>query len=144
METNSIRFRVDSLIMNLELCVEKSDEYRQCIFRDELLEVWANEKALKRVDRLFFTFNSKKKIDEAEKIYKATVDLCKIPRLEKIYLYVHQLVAQVYQFSRMYWKSVSQQNLPVTVKYPEMMAQIIPFFNSKVLPAFGKKNLWFI
>jgi len=44
----------------------------------------------------------------------------------------------------MYWKSVSQQNLPVTVKYPEMMAQIIPFFNSKVLPAFGKKNLWFI
>ena len=86
METNSIRFKVDSLVMGLDLCVEKSDEYRQCVFRDELPEVWSNEKALETVDRLFFTFDSKKKINAAEKIYTATVDLCKIPRLEKIYL----------------------------------------------------------
>ena len=86
METNSIRFKVDSLVMELDLCVEKSDEYRQCVFRDELPEVWSNEKALETVDRLFFTFDPKKKINAAEKIYTATVDLCKIPRLEKIYL----------------------------------------------------------
>ncbi|TWV09820.1 hypothetical protein FQ707_13925 [Bacteroidaceae bacterium HV4-6-C5C] len=86
METNSIRFKVDSLVMELDLCVEKSDEYRQCVFRDELPEVWSNEKALETVDRLFFTFDSKKKIDAAKKIYTATIDLCKIPRLEKICL----------------------------------------------------------
>jgi len=72
--------------MELDLCVEKSDECRQCVFRNELPEVWSNEEALETVDRLFFTFNSKKKIETAGEIYAATVDLCKIPRLEKIYL----------------------------------------------------------
>ena len=86
METNSIRFKVDSLVRELDLCVEKSDEYRQCVFRNELPEMWSNEKALETVDRLFFTFDSKKKIDAAKKIYTVTIDLCKIPRLEKNYL----------------------------------------------------------
>lgn len=54
------------------------------------------------------------------------------------------LIDQVYQFSRMYWKSVKQQNLPVTIKYPEMVAQIFPYFDNKDLPPFGKQNLWFL
>ena len=57
---------------------------------------------------------------------------------------INQLIDQVYQFSRMYWKSVSQQNLPVTIKYPEMVAEIFPHFTQDKLPDFGKENLWFL
>lgn len=57
---------------------------------------------------------------------------------------VKELLDQVYQFSRMYWKSISQQNLPVTIKYPEMVAETYPFFDSDKLPPFGQKNLWFL
>lgn len=57
---------------------------------------------------------------------------------------VKKLIDQVYQFSRMYWKSVKQQNLPVTLKYPEMVAQIFPHFDSNIMPEFGQKNLWFL
>lgn len=41
---------------------------------------------------------------------------------------IEQLINQVYQFSRMYWKSTNQQNLPVTIKYPEMVASLYPDF----------------
>ena len=44
----------------------------------------------------------------------------------------------------MYWKSIKQQNLPVTIKYPEMVAQIFPHFEGDKLPDFGKNNLWFL
>jgi hypothetical protein len=57
---------------------------------------------------------------------------------------INNLVDQVYQFSRMYWKSVKQQNLPVTIKYPEMVAEIFPHFESEIIPPFGKDNLWFL
>jgi len=57
---------------------------------------------------------------------------------------IQDLIDQVYQFSRMYWKSVKQQNLPVTIKYPEMVAQIAPHFEGNDIPAFGKDNLWFL
>ena len=55
-----------------------------------------------------------------------------------------ELLNQVYQFSRMYWKSVKQQNLPITIKYPEMVAEIVPHFSEAELPQFGKNNLWFL
>jgi len=57
---------------------------------------------------------------------------------------VKKLIDQVYQFSRMYWKSVSQQSLPVTTKYPEMVAEIFPHFEGGKLYDFGKSNLWFL
>ncbi len=57
---------------------------------------------------------------------------------------IRELIDQVYQFSRMYWKSISQQNLPVTTKYPEMVAEIFPHFDQNFLPEFGKENLWFL
>ena len=59
-------------------------------------------------------------------------------------LMIKELIDQVYQFSRMYWKSVRQQNLPVTIKYPEMVAEIYPFFRNDSLPPFGQRNLWFL
>ena len=54
------------------------------------------------------------------------------------------IVDQVYQFSRMYWKSVKQQNIPVTILYPEMVAEIFPHFEIQELKQFGKDNLWFL
>ncbi|MFY0673981.1 MAG: hypothetical protein JXQ87_11275 [Bacteroidia bacterium] len=69
---------------------------------------------------------------------------CSKPELEQDVKVVKELIDQVYQFSRMYWKSLRQQNLPVTIKYPEMVAQIAPYFNSPEIPPFGKRNLWFL
>jgi hypothetical protein len=55
-----------------------------------------------------------------------------------------KLIDQVYQFSRMYWKSVAQQNLPVTILYPQMVAEMFPYFKTPVLSDFGKETLWFL
>jgi hypothetical protein len=57
---------------------------------------------------------------------------------------ISELIDQVYQFSRMYWKSVRQQNLPVTIKYPEIVAQVAPHFDGNEIPQYGKNNLWFL
>ncbi len=59
-------------------------------------------------------------------------------------LIVRELIDQVYQFSKMYWKSVKQQHLPVTIKYPEMVAEIFPHLGVLTLPEFGKDKLWFL
>lgn len=69
---------------------------------------------------------------------------CTHKELEKDYIIIKELIDQVYQFSRMYWKSVRQQNLPVTIKYPEMVAEIFPHFDGNEIPTFGKDNLWFL
>lgn len=69
---------------------------------------------------------------------------CTKPELLKDKGTIKDMIDQVYQFSRMYWKSVKQQNLPVTVKYPEMVAKIFPYFECQDLPDFGKRNMWFL
>jgi len=56
---------------------------------------------------------------------------------------VLELLTQVYQFSRLYWKSLRQQNVPITIKYPEMVAQIAPRFEN-VVPEHAKDKLWFL
>lgn len=66
------------------------------------------------------------------------------PELLKEGLTAKNLIQQVYEFSKIYWKSVSHQNLPVTIKYPEMVAQIAPHFDGDEIPHFGKDNLWFL
>ena len=57
---------------------------------------------------------------------------------------INQLIDQVYQFSRIYWKSVSQQNLQVTIKYPEMVAEIFLNFTHDKIPDHGNESLWFL
>ena len=69
---------------------------------------------------------------------------CTNQELEKDVKIIKELIDQVYQFSRMYWKSVRQQNLPVTIKYPEMVAEMFPHFVGNEIPVFGKDNLWFL
>lgn len=56
---------------------------------------------------------------------------------------IQQLIEQVYQFSRIYWKSVKQQGLPVSIKYPEMIAEIMPHFNAPKVYT-DNKSLWFL
>lgn len=60
------------------------------------------------------------------------------------YYEVKKLIEQVYQFSRLYWKSLRQQNVPITIKYPEMVAEIAPHFESGSIPPHGKEILWFL
>ena len=40
----------------------------------------------------------------------------------------------------MCWKSLRQQNLPVTIKYPEMVAQIAPHFEGGGYTAVWEKQ----
>jgi len=54
------------------------------------------------------------------------------------------LFEQICRFSQLYWKSVSRQSLPVTLRYPEMLAQIDPHFARPELPRTGKETLWFL
>jgi recombinational DNA repair ATPase RecF len=55
-----------------------------------------------------------------------------------------ELLSQICSFSQLYWKSVSSQSLPVTVKYPEMLAQIVPNFGNAEIPGAGRERLWFL
>ncbi len=56
---------------------------------------------------------------------------------------IQMLISQVYQFSRIYWRSVRQQGLPVTIKYPEMVADLMPHFDDSSVFA-EKDSLWFL
>ena len=69
---------------------------------------------------------------------------CTDPERLKDSAEIKELIVQVYQFSRLYFKSVSQQNLPVTIKYPEMVAEIAPHFLDPDIPDYGKDKLWFL
>ncbi len=57
---------------------------------------------------------------------------------------IKKLIEQVYQFSRLYWKSLRQQNVPITIKYPEMVAEIAPRFDGNTIPPYGQETLWFL
>lgn len=57
---------------------------------------------------------------------------------------VRELMQQVYEFSHMYWRSVTQPPLPVTVAYPELLARIFPWFEKQSLLPFGREALWFL
>ena len=55
-----------------------------------------------------------------------------------------ELLSQICGFSQLYWKSVSTQSLPVTIRYPEMLAQIVPNFGNAEIPGAGRERLWFL
>ncbi|WP_234573603.1 Piwi domain-containing protein [Rhodohalobacter sp. 614A] len=58
--------------------------------------------------------------------------------------WVEELLTQVYQFSRLNWQTIRVKALPVTVRYPEMVARKFPFFEGEAIPEFGKRNFWFL
>ncbi len=57
---------------------------------------------------------------------------------------VRVLLEQICCFSQLYWKSVSRQWMPVTLRYPEMLAQIFPHFTYNDLTEAGSSSLWFL
>ena len=57
---------------------------------------------------------------------------------------VNQLLQQVYNFSGMYWKSISRQNMPVTIAYPSLLANFYMHFNSSLLPEVVGDKPWFL
>ncbi len=56
---------------------------------------------------------------------------------------ITELLTQVFQFSRLYWKSLKPQNVPITIKYPELVAKIVPRFKSDIKDE-AKNKLWFL
>ena len=57
---------------------------------------------------------------------------------------VLELLEQIYAFSFLHWRSVRQAPLPVTVKYPSLIASFMPWFSKNFLPPFGKTRPWFL
>jgi hypothetical protein len=57
-----------------------------------------------------------------------------------------QLIDQVYEFSRMYWRSLRQQSHPVTVKYAKLIADFASKFENHVIPEneAAQETAWFI
>ena len=59
-------------------------------------------------------------------------------------LVAKQLITQVYQFCRLYWKSVKMQRVPITIAYPEIVAKCVPHFKAEELPEYGQQHLWML
>ncbi|MDE0215433.1 MAG: Piwi domain-containing protein, partial [bacterium] len=59
---------------------------------------------------------------------------------------IHDLIDQIYQFSRMYWRSVKQRAMPVTILYSEMIAKMAANLPDKAIPdtSIAKRTLWFL
>lgn len=57
---------------------------------------------------------------------------------------IGQLIDTVYQFGRMFWKSISQKNLPIRTIYPEMVDVVFPHLERDDQSKFAKRNIWFL
>ena len=59
---------------------------------------------------------------------------------------IKQLLDQVYSFSRIYWKSIGQASLPVTISYSKIVADLAAHFPNNRLPEnpVAHSNLWFL
>jgi hypothetical protein len=63
--------------------------------------------------------------------------LTRSERLERLKVdeeVVSELMGQVIRFSKMYWKSVNPQPLPVTIAYPDLLARQVCWFDSRRVP----------
>jgi hypothetical protein len=57
----------------------------------------------------------------------------------------HELISQVYEFSRMYWKSLKQKAQPVTITYSKLIAEYMSEFKNGIPHNdVAKKQVWFI
>jgi len=86
--------------------------------------------------------------DTASVLYPVKIRISKVDQDGKSQGYSDEealeLLTQAYQFSRLSYKTVKQQNLPVTTLYPELAARIIPFFDGKCIPEAGRKRMGFL
>ncbi len=58
----------------------------------------------------------------------------------------HELISQVYEFSRLYWKSLKQKAQPVTITYSKLVAEYMANFELQSIPnnTIAQKTVWFI
>lgn len=57
----------------------------------------------------------------------------------------HELISQVYEFSRMYWKSLKQKAQPVTTIYSKLIAKYLSEFNGNLpVTKVAENRVWFI
>ena len=86
--------------------------------------------------------------EQAEVLYPIKLKLSRVNENGKSQAYSEneamELITQVYQFSRLSYKTVKQQNMPITTLYPELAAQIVPFFDGKCIPENGRKYPGFL
>lgn len=87
--------------------------------------------------------------DDASRLYHLPLKVeisCRNYRDEDKNTLIDSVLLQCYQLSRMCWSTVDQQNVPITVKYPSMLAKQVPFFENDIIPnpEFACSNLWFI
>lgn len=90
-----------------------------------------------------------KQSEDSSRLYHLPlkVDIvCRNYKEEEKNTLIDNVLAQCYQLSRMCWSTVDQQNVPITVKYPSMLAKQVPFFENDIIPnpEFSCSNLWFI
>jgi hypothetical protein len=57
-----------------------------------------------------------------------------------------EVIEQIYQFSRIYWRSVTQTGEPVTIKYSKIIAEMASHFGTDALPDnnVARRKLWFL
>ncbi len=58
----------------------------------------------------------------------------------------HELISQVYEFSRLYWKSLKQKAQPVTIIYSKLIAEYMANMGLNTIPdnEIAQKTVWFI
>ena len=143
---NTLGFNIPILIVTINKTetsdIVMFDEQQQGLmpYSGTILQIHNN-------DFLLFNNSRYSANEKCDMLFPVRIRLSKISnkvRCEVSASEANELLNQVYQFSRMYWKSVKQQNLPITIKYPEMVAEIVPHFTEAELPPFGKNNLWFL
>ncbi|MDA3942625.1 MAG: Piwi domain-containing protein [Bacteroidetes bacterium] len=57
---------------------------------------------------------------------------------------VKGLLQQVYDFSRLYWRSVNQPAMPVTVEYPRLLVEQTAWFDGSSIPGGLSELPWFL
>lgn len=66
------------------------------------------------------------------------------PDTDDILKVEHEIITQAYQFCRLYYRSVSTQNKPITIAYTELFAQAVANSPNEELNDFKDKGLWMI
>jgi len=66
------------------------------------------------------------------------------PELLKDQETVRGLLQQVYDFTRLYWRSVRQPSVPVTIDYPRMLVSQTAWFKDSALPGGLEERPWFL
>ena len=90
-----------------------------------------------------YSQKTKTRIDGFPFPIKIKIKSCDYEQTEDLQI-IRDLIDQVYQFSRMYWKSVRQRNLPVTIEYSKIIAGMVANFKEKELVPFARNSLWFL